>query len=100
MRDFDRAYGQVDLLLTPTSPTTAFRFGEKTDDPMSMYLNDIFTIPSNLAGHPAMSVPFGGGADGMPVGVQLLAPALAESVMFRAAAVLERAAPPLDEVWS
>ena len=100
MRDFDRAYGQVDLLLTPTSPTTAFRFGEKTDDPMSMYLNDICTIPSNLAGHPAMSVPFGGGADGMPVGVQLLAPALAESVMFRAAAVLERAAPPLDEVWS
>jgi len=100
MRDFDRAYGEVDLLLTPTSPTTAFRFGEKTDDPMSMYLNDICTIPSNLAGHPAMSVPFGGGVDGMPVGVQLLAPALGEPVMFRAAAVLERSAPALDEVWS
>jgi len=65
-----------------------------------MYLNDICTIPSNLAGHPAMSVPFGGGADGMPVGVQLLAPALGEPVMFRAAAVLERSAPALDEVWT
>ena len=100
MRDFDRAYEDFDLLLTPTSPTTAFRFGDKTDDPMSMYLNDICTIPSNLAGHPAMSLPFGGGADGMPVGVQLLAPALGESTMFRAAAVLEAAAPALDEVWS
>ena len=100
MRDFDAAYEEFDLLLTPTSPTTAFRFGDKTADPLSMYLNDICTIPSNLAGHPAMSVPFGGGADGMPIGVQLLAPALAESTMFRAAAVLEAAAPPLDEVWS
>lgn len=100
MRDFDAAYEKFDLLLTPTSPTTAFRFGDKTADPLSMYLNDICTIPSNLAGHPAMSVPFGGGADGMPIGVQLLAPALAESTMFRAAAVLEAAAPALDEVWS
>jgi len=100
MRDFERAYSDFDLLLTPTSPTTAFKFGDKTADPLSMYLNDVCTIPTNLAGHPAMSVPFGGGADGMPVGVQLLAPALGESVMFRAAAVLEASAPAIDEVWS
>ena len=100
MRDFDAAYRNFDVLLSPTSPTTAFRFGDKTSDPLSMYLNDICTIPTNLAGHPAMSVPFGGGADGMPVGVQLLAPALGEAVMFRAAAVIENAAPALDEVWS
>jgi aspartyl-tRNA(Asn)/glutamyl-tRNA(Gln) amidotransferase subunit A len=100
VRDFENAYADFDLLLTPTSPTTAFKFGDKTADPLSMYLNDICTIPTNLAGHPAMSVPFGGGSDGMPVGVQLLAPALGESTMFRAAAVLEAAAPALDEVWS
>ena len=97
LRDFESAYEHFDLLLSPTSPTTAFRFGEKADDPLAMYLNDVCTIPSNLAGHPAMSVPFGGGADGMPVGVQLLAPALGEATMFRAAAVVEAAAPPLEE---
>lgn len=96
-RDFEAAYQQFDVLLTPTSPTTAFRFGEKTADPLSMYLNDICTIPTNLAGHPAMSLPFGAGADGMPVGVQLLAPALGEATMFRAASVLEAAAPALTE---
>ena len=96
-RDFAAAYENFDVLLTPTSPTTAFRFGEKTADPLSMYLNDICTIPTNLAGHPAMSLPFGGGADGMPVGVQLMAPALGEATMFRAAAVLEAAAPALTE---
>jgi aspartyl-tRNA(Asn)/glutamyl-tRNA(Gln) amidotransferase subunit A len=96
-RDFDAAYENFDVLLTPTSPTTAFRFGEKTADPLSMYLNDICTIPTNLAGHPAMSLPFGAGTDGMPVGVQLLAPALGEATMFRAAAVLEAAAPDLTE---
>jgi aspartyl-tRNA(Asn)/glutamyl-tRNA(Gln) amidotransferase subunit A len=96
-RDFAAAYQSFDVLLTPTSPTTAFRFGEKTADPLSMYLNDICTIPTNLAGHPAMSLPFGAGVDGMPVGVQLLAPALGEATMFRAAAVLEAAAPSLSE---
>jgi aspartyl-tRNA(Asn)/glutamyl-tRNA(Gln) amidotransferase subunit A len=99
VRDFETAYKDFDLLLTPTSPTTAFRFGEKTSDPLSMYLNDICTIPTNLAGHPAMSVPFGAGSDGMPVGVQLMAPALCEPTMFRAAAVLEHAAPPLEEAF-
>ncbi len=96
-RDFAAAYQNFDVLLTPTSPTTAFRFGEKTADPLSMYLNDICTIPTNLAGHPAMSLPFGAGIDGMPVGVQLMAPALGEATMFRAAAVLEAAAPDLSE---
>lgn len=92
-RDFDAAYDQYDLLLSPTSPTTAFALGEKTADPLTMYLNDVCTIPANLAGHPAMSVPFGTGDDGLPVGVQVLAPALGEVAMFRAAAVLEEAAP-------
>jgi len=90
--DFDTAYERVDVLISPTSPTTAFRFGDKTADPLSMYLNDVCTIPSNLAGHPAMSVPFGVGDDGLPVGVQILAPALGEATMFRTAAVLEAAA--------
>ena len=100
LRDFASAYEHVDLLLSPTSPTTAFRFGDKTADPLSMYLNDICTIPSNLAGHPAISVPFGTGDDGLPVGVQVLAPALGEATMFRAAAVLEAAAPASMEAGS
>lgn len=88
--DFARAYTQADVLLTPTSPIEAFKVGEKTDDPMSMYLCDVYTIPTNLAGHPAMSVPFGTGAEGLPVGVQILAPTLGEQPMFRVAAALER----------
>jgi aspartyl-tRNA(Asn)/glutamyl-tRNA(Gln) amidotransferase subunit A len=89
--DFDRAYQHADVLLTPTSPTVAFPFGAKTDNPFAMYLCDTYTIPTNLAGHPAMSVPFGTGAEGLPVGVQILAAALGETQMFRAAAALERA---------
>jgi aspartyl-tRNA(Asn)/glutamyl-tRNA(Gln) amidotransferase subunit A len=89
-RDFDAAYEQVDVMLSPTAPTTAFKLGEKTTDPLTMYLSDICTIPTNLAGHPAMSVPYGLGADGLPVGVQVMAPALGEPVMFRIAAALER----------
>jgi aspartyl-tRNA(Asn)/glutamyl-tRNA(Gln) amidotransferase subunit A len=91
LRDFERAYESFDLLLGPTAPATAFPFGAKAD-PLEMYLNDVFTIPSNLAGHPAVSLPFGTGDDGLPVGVQVLAPALAEASMFRAAAALEAAA--------
>ncbi len=90
---FDTAYKRFDVLLAPTSPTTAFEIGSKIDDPLAMYLSDVCTIPSNLAGHPAMSVPFGVGDDGMPVGVQVLAPALAEPVMFQVAVVLEDGAP-------
>jgi aspartyl-tRNA(Asn)/glutamyl-tRNA(Gln) amidotransferase subunit A len=90
LRDLERAYESFDLLIGPTAPTTAFPFGAKAD-PLAMYLNDVFTIPANLAGHPAMSVPFGTGDDGLPVGVQVLAPALGEAAMFRAAAALEDA---------
>jgi aspartyl-tRNA(Asn)/glutamyl-tRNA(Gln) amidotransferase subunit A len=93
IRDFARAYEAFDVLLSPTSPTVAFELGAKTSDPLSMYLSDICTIPTNLAGHPAMSVPFGEGEAGLPVGVQVLAPALGEPVMFRAARVLEASAP-------
>lgn len=92
--DFARAYQQVDVLLTPASPTVAFRLGDKTDDPLAMYLCDTYTIPSNLAGHPGMSVPFGTGRDELPIGVQVLAPALGEPTMFQVAAALERVAPP------
>ena len=92
LRDFAAAYEQVDVLLSPTTPTVAFELGAKTADPLAMYMNDVCTIPSNLAGHPAMSVPFGTGDRGLPVGVQVMAPALGEATMFRAAAVLEAAA--------
>jgi aspartyl-tRNA(Asn)/glutamyl-tRNA(Gln) amidotransferase subunit A len=91
-RDFAAAYRTVDVLLAPTSPTTAFELGAKTADPITMYLNDVYTIPSNLAGHPGLSVPFGTGDDGLPVGVQLLGPPLSEGLLFRAAAALEEAA--------
>jgi aspartyl-tRNA(Asn)/glutamyl-tRNA(Gln) amidotransferase subunit A len=87
--DFTRAYERCDVILTPSSPAVAFRFGSKGDDPLAMYLEDVYTIPSNLAGHPGMTVPYGSGADGMPVGVQVLAPALGEVTMFRTAAALE-----------
>jgi aspartyl-tRNA(Asn)/glutamyl-tRNA(Gln) amidotransferase subunit A len=87
--DFERAYQHFDLLLAPTTPTVAFPLGAKTADPMAMYMNDVCTIPSNLAGHPAISVPYGTGADGLPVGVQVLAPPLHEAVLFRGAQVLE-----------
>ena len=90
--DFERAYTQYDLLLAPTTPSVAFPLGAKVDDPFAMYMNDVCTIPSPLAGHPAISVPFGTGAEGLPVGVQLLAPPLEEARMFRGAArVLEEA---------
>jgi aspartyl-tRNA(Asn)/glutamyl-tRNA(Gln) amidotransferase subunit A len=92
LRDFDRAYESFDVLIGPTAPATAFAFGAKAD-PLAMYLNDVFTIPSNLSGHPAMSVPFGRGDDGLPIGVQVLAPPLQEAMMLRAAAALELAAP-------
>lgn len=88
--EFDAAYERFDVLMSPTSPTTAFEFGAKTADPMAMYLNDVCTIATNLAGHPAMSVPYGSGDDGLPVGVQVLAPAQGEVEMFRTAAAIER----------
>jgi aspartyl-tRNA(Asn)/glutamyl-tRNA(Gln) amidotransferase subunit A len=93
MEAFARVYASVDVLLGATAPTTAFEIGSKVDDPMAMYMNDVCTIPSNLSGHPAISVPFGTGDDGLPVGVQILAPALEESLLFRVARAVEAAAP-------
>jgi aspartyl-tRNA(Asn)/glutamyl-tRNA(Gln) amidotransferase subunit A len=93
MQAFDRAYESYDVLLGATAPTTAFDLGAKVDDPMAMYMNDVCTIPSNLSGHPAISVPFGTGEDRLPVGVQVLAPALGEAMLFRVARVVEAHAP-------
>jgi aspartyl-tRNA(Asn)/glutamyl-tRNA(Gln) amidotransferase subunit A len=91
-RDFEQAFGTVDVLVSPTTPTTAFRIGERVDDPMAMYLADLCTIPANLAGTPAMSVPAGLAAeDGLPVGLQVMAPALQEQRMYKVAAAYEAA---------
>ncbi len=89
-RDFAAAFTHADVLVSPTAPTTAFRIGEKVDDPLAMYLNDLATIPTNLAGTAAMSVPCGL-ADGLPVGLQVMAPALGEATMYRVAAAYEAA---------
>jgi aspartyl-tRNA(Asn)/glutamyl-tRNA(Gln) amidotransferase subunit A len=89
-RDFDAAFASVDVLVSPSAPTTAFRLGEKLDDPLAMYLNDITTIPANLAGIPAMSVPIGlAPEDGLPVGLQLMAPVRKDDRLYRAGATLE-----------
>jgi aspartyl-tRNA(Asn)/glutamyl-tRNA(Gln) amidotransferase subunit A len=91
-RDFATAFGTADVLVSPTAPTTAFAIGEKVDDPLAMYLNDLCTIPANMAGNTAMSVPAGlAESDGLPVGLQLMAPALGEAVMYRVAAAFEAA---------
>jgi len=89
IRDFARAYERFDVLLAPTSPTTAFELGAKTSDPLAMYLSDVCTIPTNLTGACAISVPAGLDAAGLPIGVQVLAPALGEAVLLRAARSLE-----------
>ncbi len=88
---FSRAYGEADMLLGATTPSVAFEFGSKTKDPMSMYLSDVFTIPTNLAGDAAISVPVGTGEAGLPIGVQLLGPGRSEASLFAAARVLEKA---------
>jgi aspartyl-tRNA(Asn)/glutamyl-tRNA(Gln) amidotransferase subunit A len=89
IRDYESAFSSFDVLVSPTSPTTAFPIGAKVDDPMAMYLNDIFTIPANLAGVPAISLPCGLDEAGLPVGVQLTGPVLGEATVLRAAAALE-----------
>jgi aspartyl-tRNA(Asn)/glutamyl-tRNA(Gln) amidotransferase subunit A len=86
---FARAYRDVDFLVGATTPSVAFAFGEKTSNPLTMYLSDVFTIPSNLTGDAAISVPFGYGEAHLPIGVQLLGPGRSEALLFRAARVLE-----------
>ena len=101
-RDFTSAFEQVDVLVSPTTPTTAFRIGERLDDPLAMYLTDLCTIPSNLYGGPAMSVPCGLSDDGLPVGFQVMAPVLADDRLYRVGAALETALGTpelLDQVW-
>ncbi|RSM85543.1 Asp-tRNA(Asn)/Glu-tRNA(Gln) amidotransferase subunit GatA [Kibdelosporangium aridum] len=89
-RDFEAVYEKVDVLVSPATPTTAFPIGERTDNPMAMYLADLCTIPASLAGHPAMSVPSKlSGTDGLPVGLQIMAPALQETRMYKVAAAYE-----------
>jgi aspartyl-tRNA(Asn)/glutamyl-tRNA(Gln) amidotransferase subunit A len=91
-RDFAAAYDQVDVLVSPTTPTTAFPIGERTDDPLAMYLADLATIPANLAGGAAMSLPCGRSpADGLPVGLQIMAPPLADDRLYRVGAAVEAA---------
>ena len=97
IRDFDAAFEQVDVLVSPSTPTTAFRIGERADDPMAMYLADLCTIPSDLAGNAALSVPCGlAPDDGLPVGLQVMAPVLADDRMYRVGAAVETA---LTERW-
>jgi aspartyl-tRNA(Asn)/glutamyl-tRNA(Gln) amidotransferase subunit A len=91
-RDFDQAFTQVDVLLSPTSPTTAFRFGAHTEDPLAMYLADLLTIPANLAGLPAISVPCGFDDQGLPIGLQLIAGVLEEGKLLQVAHQYEQAA--------
>ena len=92
LRDFTDAFQQVDALLTPTAPSAAFGIGEKTDDPVTMYLNDVFTVNGNLAGIPGISVPAGLNADGLPLGLQVLGKPFDEETVFAVGAALERAA--------
>ena len=95
-RDFDAAFGAVDVIATPSAPTTAFRLGEQLDDPMQMYLNDVTTIPANLGGVPGISLPSGLSDDGLPVGIQFLAPAREDARLYRVGAALEAA---LTDEW-
>ncbi|HEY7660722.1 MAG TPA: Asp-tRNA(Asn)/Glu-tRNA(Gln) amidotransferase subunit GatA [Actinomycetota bacterium] len=89
IRDYERAFEQFDVLVSPTSPTTAFRIGERANDPLAMYLSDVFTIPANLSGMPAISLPSGLDEAGLPVGVQLTSPVLTEPTLLRVAHALE-----------
>ena len=96
-QDFAEAFTHADVLLSPTAPTTAFELGEKLDDPLAMYLNDLATIPANLSGVPGISVPSGlADEDGLPAGVQILAPAMRDDRVYVVGAALEAA---LTEKW-
>jgi aspartyl-tRNA(Asn)/glutamyl-tRNA(Gln) amidotransferase subunit A len=92
-QDFARAFEKCDAVLTPTTPTPAFLFGEKVDDPLAMYLNDIFTVTANLAGVPGISVPCGLSVDGLPIGLQLMGPYWSEAGLLRLAHAYQKAHP-------
>jgi aspartyl-tRNA(Asn)/glutamyl-tRNA(Gln) amidotransferase subunit A len=92
LKDFTEAFGKVDALLTPTAPSAAFAQGENMDDPIKMYLNDVFTVPANLAGVPAVSVPAGLDANGLPLGLQVIGKPFDEETLFAVAGAIERAA--------
>jgi aspartyl-tRNA(Asn)/glutamyl-tRNA(Gln) amidotransferase subunit A len=95
--DFAAAFDKVDVLVSPSAPTTAFKIGEKINDPLAMYLNDVTTIPANLAGIPGMSLPIGlAPEDGLPVGIQIMAPARGDARLYEVGATLERL---LEEKW-
>jgi len=95
-QDFRNAFAKADVLVSPTAPTTAFKFGEKMDNPLAMYLNDIATIPANLSGDPALSLPNGLSDDGLPVGIQIIAPQKCDDRLYRVGAALEAA---LEKQW-
>lgn len=103
-QEFDKAFSECDFLLTPTAPNTSYQIGSKISDPLAMYMEDMCTIPVNLAGIPAISIPAGFDSEGMPIGMQLMAPALGEEMLLRAAYSFEQARPdctctaPLGEV--
>jgi len=90
-RDFEKAFENVDVLLAPISPTPAFTIGAHTDDPLAMYLEDIFTVPANLAGLPGLSLPCGASKEGLPIGMQLLGPQWGEETILRAGHAFEQA---------
>jgi aspartyl-tRNA(Asn)/glutamyl-tRNA(Gln) amidotransferase subunit A len=92
-RDYNEAFAKCDAILTPTSPSVAFKIGEKSDNPLAMYLNDIYTVSANLAGVPAISIPCGLSSEGLPIGVQLIGNFWSESVLLSLASYYENAFP-------
>jgi aspartyl-tRNA(Asn)/glutamyl-tRNA(Gln) amidotransferase subunit A len=88
--DFDKAFEKVDVIITPTSPTTAFKLGEKVDDPLQMYLSDIYTVSVNLAGVPAINVPAGFDSKGLPIGMQIIGKQFEEGTILRVSDFIER----------
>jgi aspartyl-tRNA(Asn)/glutamyl-tRNA(Gln) amidotransferase subunit A len=91
--DFESAFKEVDLIACPVTPTTAFRIGEHGDDPLSMYLEDVFTLPANLAGVPGIAFPVGLDSAGLPIGMQLKAPHMGEELLFHAAHAFQQTTP-------
>jgi len=89
-QDFDKVFESVDIVVTPTSPTPAFKMGEKVDDPLQMYLSDIFTISCNLSGLPGVSIPCGFSSDGLPIGLQIIGPPFAEEKLLQVAYTFEQ----------